>query len=66
MHLIEDMSKIEVTVAEVVEQSDRVNKFPGQDGVTQELLKELRDEISEVLLRMNLIFEDWRIANAHF
>lgn len=33
IHLIEDLSEIEVTVAEVVEQTDRVNKFPGQDGV---------------------------------
>lgn len=33
MHLIEDLSEIEVTVAEVVEQTDRVNKFPGQGGV---------------------------------
>lgn len=33
MHLIEDLSEIEVTVAEVVGQTDRVNKFPGQDGV---------------------------------
>lgn len=66
MHLIKDLSEIEVTVAEVVEQCDRGNKFPGQDGVTEELLEELRDEMSEVLLRMNLIFEDWMITNAHF
>lgn len=43
-----------------------MNTFPGQDGVTEELLEELGDEISEVLLRMNMIFEDWRIANAYF
>lgn len=61
-----DLSEIEVTVAEVVEQSNRMNKFPGQDGVTEELLEKLRDEISEVLPGMNMIFEDWRIANAHF
>lgn len=36
------------TIAEVVEQCDRGNKFPGQDGVTEELLEELRDEMSEV------------------
>lgn len=66
MHLIKDLSEIEVTIAEVVEQCDRGNKFPGQDGVTEELLEELRDEMSEVLLRMNLIFEDWMITNAHF
>lgn len=66
MHLIEDLSEIEVTVAEVVEQSDTVNKFPGQDDVTEELLEELGDGTSEVLLRMNMIFENWRIANAHF
>lgn len=66
MHLIEDPSEIEVTVAEVVEQSDRVNKFSGQDAVTEELLEKLRDEISAVLLEMSRIFEDWRIANAHF
>lgn len=52
MHLIGDLSEIELTIAEVVEQSDRVNKFPGQDGVTEEPLEEPRDEISEVLLRM--------------
>lgn len=33
MRLSEDLSEIEVTVAEVVEQSDSVNKFPGHDGV---------------------------------
>lgn len=54
--MIENLSEIEVTVAEVVEQSDRVNKFPGQGGVTEELLEKLRDEISEVLLGMNMIF----------
>lgn len=43
-----------------------MNKFPGQDGVTEELLEELGDEISEILLRINMIFEDWSIANAHF
>lgn len=52
MHLIGDLSEIELTIAEVVEQSDRVNKFPGQDSVTEEPLEEPRDEISEVLLRM--------------
>lgn len=52
MHLIEDLSEIELTIAEIVEQSDRVNKLPGQDGVTEELLEEPGDEISEVLLRM--------------
>lgn len=30
MHLIEDLSEIEVTVAEVMEETDRINKFPGQ------------------------------------
>lgn len=43
-----------------------MNKFAGQDSVTEELLQELGDEISEVLLRMNMIFEDWRIANTYF
>lgn len=62
MHLTEDLSEIEVTVAEVMEKTDRVNKFPGQDG---EFTEELEDgkfklRMSEVLLRMNLIFEDWK------
>lgn len=52
MHLTEDLSEIKVTVAEVMEKTDRVNKFPGQDGEDEKF--KLR--MSEVLLRMNLIF----------
>lgn len=39
MHLIEDRSEIEVTVAEVMEQTNRVNIFPGQDGVLWRVLR---------------------------
>lgn len=43
MHLIEDLSATELTVAEIMEQTDRMSKFQDKMVFSGDLL-ELRDE----------------------
>uniref|UniRef100_K7EXX2 Endonuclease/exonuclease/phosphatase domain-containing protein n=1 Tax=Pelodiscus sinensis TaxID=13735 RepID=K7EXX2_PELSI len=68
----EELSRIEVSLEEVLEQIEKlnVNKSPGPDGIHPRVLKELKWEIAELLsVVCNLSFKsasvpnDWKVAN---
>ncbi|CAM4534756.1 unnamed protein product [Lepidochelys kempii] len=68
----EELSKIEVSLEEVLELIEKLNsnKSPGPDGIHPRVLKELKCEIAELLTMVcNLSFKsatvpnDWKIAN---
>ena len=70
--LTKELSQIMVNKDDVLDQIDKliINKSPGPDGIHPRVIKELRNEVADLLTRVcNLslktatVPEDWRIAN---